>query len=258
MDNLFFGTYKLVDEEILLKTLDIAYKVGYRKFDCAELYKNQHIISKFFSNIPRSDYYITSKLSFRIIPKGEAMIRDSLDKTLSYFDNVIDLMLIHAPVKNDLIAWKILVEYKEKKLIKNIGISNYNLEKLEEFRNAIDNPDEIYCNQIEFNPYLNRKELIERCHSYNIKLISYGCMYHTDMYSNDSMIKKIANKLNKTKEQILIKYAIQKQFSVIVTSTVEQYIVDNLQMNFNIDDNDMNYIDNIDTNTIYSMYRRFL
>ena len=78
---------------------------------------NLYIIGKFFSNIPRSDYYITSKLSFRIIPKSEAMIRESLDKTLSYFDNVIDLMLIHAPVKNDLIAWKILTEYKEKKLI---------------------------------------------------------------------------------------------------------------------------------------------
>ena len=258
MDNLFFGTYKLVDEEILLKTLDIAYKTGYRKFDCAELYKNQHIIGKFFSNIPRSDYYITSKLSFRIIPKGEAMIRESLDKTLSYFGNVIDLMLIHAPVKNDIIAWKILVEYKEKKLIKNIGISNYNLEKLEEFRNAIDNPDEIYCNQIEFNQYLNRKELIERCHSYNIKLISYGCMYHNDMYSNDSMIEKIANKLNKTKEQILIKYALQKQFSVIVTSTVEEFIKDNTYMDFTIDDDDMTYINNINNTTIYSMYRRFL
>lgn len=253
MDNLFFGTYKLIDEDILLNTLDIAYKVGYRKFDCAELYKNQHIISKFFSNIPRSDYYITSKLSFRIIPKGEAMIRESLDKTLSYFDNFIDLMLIHAPVKNDILAWKILTEYKEKKLIKNIGISNYNLKKLEEFRNAIDNPDDIYCNQIEFNPFLNRKDLIERCHSYNIKLISYGCMYH-----NDITIEKIANKLNKTKEQVLIKYALQKQFSVIVTSTIEQYIKDDSDMNFTIDEIDMTYMDNIDNININSMYKRFL
>ena len=253
MDNLFFGTYKLVDEDILLKILDIAYKVGYRKFDCAELYKNQHIIGKFFSNIPRNDYYITSKLSFRIIPKGEQEIRKSLDQTLSYFGNFIDLMLIHAPVKNDIIAWNILTEYKEKKLIKNIGISNYNLEKLEEFRNTIDNPHDIYCNQIEFNPFLNRKELIERCHSYNIKLISYGCMYH-----NNETIKCIATKLNKTKEQVLIKYALQKKFDVIVTSTIEQYIEDNSQMNFIIDDTDMNYMDTINIDGIYSMYKRFL
>jgi len=279
--HIYFGTYTITDETILLNSLETAYKYGYRRIDTATLYKNQHIIGQFL-NTPalntidntdttlktdttklnsilskRDTLWITSKVSFRIMPKGELEICKSIDKTLSDLQiNYIDLMIIHSPEKNDILTWKILCEYKEKGLIRNIGLSNYNLEKLKHFIESIDNPEDIYCNQIEFNPFLNRKELIDYCKSLNIKVVTYGNLYYTNY-----IIDAIAEKMNKTKEQICARFALQKDLDIIVMATDEKYIKMNIELNFTISDEDMEEIEKIGSYEIdssKSKYKRFL
>ena len=278
-DHIYFGTYKLTNEETLLNSLENVYKYGYTKIDTATLYKNQHIIGQFL-NTPdnkvnttyittdsqidlkisltkRDKFWITSKVSFRIMPKGESEIRKSIDKTLSDLQtHYIDLMIIHSPEKNDILTWKILCDYKEKGLIRNIGLSNYNLVKLKEFIKNIDNPEDIYCNQIEFNPFLNRKELIEYCKSLNIKVVTYGNLY----YSN-YIIDAIAEKMNKTKEQICARFAIQKGLDIILMADEEKHIKMNMELDFVINEEDMNEIEEISFYGIdisKSKYKRFL
>ena len=276
-NNIYFGTYTITNETTLLNSLETAYKYGYRYIDTATLYKNQNIIGKFIDkslntleiNTPelkidlskeitkRDTLWITSKVSFRVMPKGELEIRKSIDKTLSDLKtHYIDLMIIHAPEKNDILTWKILCEYKEKGLIRNIGLSNYNLVKLKVFIDSIDNPEDIYCNQIEFNPFLNRKELIEYCKSLNIKVITYGNLY----YSN-YIIDAIAEKMNKTKEQVLLRFAIQKGLDIIVMATEEKYIKMNIDLDFMISQEDMEEIEEIgdaDIDVSRSKYKRFI
>ena len=280
-NHLYFGTYTINDETTLLNSLETAYKYGYRRIDTATLYKNQHIIGKFINtpekktntytkDLPdiksyltkRDTLWITSKVSFRVMPKGEVEIRKSIDKTLSDLQtHYIDLMLIHSPEKNDILTWKILCEYKEKGLIRNIGLSNYNLVKLKVFIKSIDNPEDIYCNQIEFNPFLNRKELIEYCKLLNIKVVTYGNLY----YSN-YIIDGIAEKMNKTKEQILLRFAKQKGLDIIVMAIEEKYIKMNIELDFIISEEDMIEIEEIGDggdgcigiDTSKSKYKRFL
>ena len=259
MNNIYFGTYTITDETLLLNSLETAYKHGYRKIDTAFLYKNQHIIGKFLNKLAskRDQIWITSKVSFRVMPKGEVAIRNSIDKTLNDLQtNYIDLMIIHAPEINDILTWKILCEYKEKGIIKNIGLSNYNLEKLKVFINNIDNPEDIYCNQIEFNPFLNRKDLIDYCKSLNIKVITYGNLYYSNYIIDD-----IAEKLDKTKEQILSRFALQKGLDIILMATDEKYIKMNMELDFTISDEDMKEIEEIGIyglDTSKSKYKRFL
>ena len=276
--HIYFGTYTITDETILLNSLETAYKYGYRRIDTATLYKNQHIIGQFL-NTPalntidntdttlktdttklnsilskRDTLWITSKVSFRIMPKGELEICKSIDKTLSDLQiNYIDLMIIHSPEKNDILTWKILCEYKEKGLIRNIGLSNYNLEKLKHFIESIDNPEDIYCNQIEFNPFLNRKELIDYCKSLNIKVVTYGNLYYTNY-----IIDAIAEKMNKTKEQICARFALQKDLDIIVMATDEKYIKMNIELDFTISDEDMEEIGSYEIDSSKSKYKRFL
>lgn len=278
--HIYFGTYTIFDEKQLLSSLETAYKYGYRRVDTATLYKNQHIVGQFINTLEpnyihatkssdiksylnkRDTLWITSKVSFRVMPKGEVDIRKSIDKTLRDLQtHYIDLMLIHAPEKNDILTWKILCEYKEKGLIRNIGLSNYNLIKLKEFIKSIDNPEEIYCNQIEFNPFLNRKELIEYCKSLHIKVVTYGNLY----YSN-YIIDAIAEKMNKTKEQILLRFALQKELDIVIMSIEEKYIKMNMDLDFIISEEDMSEIEEIGDggdgcvgiDTSKSKYKRFL
>lgn len=258
-----FGTYQLKDKETLLNALEIAYQNGYRNIDCAYHYKNQDIIGEFILNksryIPnfRSSIWITSKLSFRIMPKGEEAIRKSIEQTFTDLQtDYIDLMLIHAPEKNDILSWTILTEYRDKGRIRYIGVSNYNIEKLKHFISEITNPDDIYCNQIEFNPFLNRKELIELCFHHTIKVITYGNLY----YTND-IIDSIANKLKVSTKQLLAKFSLNLGNNVILMATNPDFIKENINLNFEICQEDMELINNLhDTGNEYtrSKYKRFL
>lgn len=253
--NIFLGTYKLTEKNDLYRALNNAIKANIHYFDLAELYKNQHLIGEYLqmNNINRKDIWITSKISFRVIPKGEEAIRKSIEKTL--FDlqtEYIDLMLIHAPTKNNILCWNILHEYKKLGKIRYIGISNFNVIELKKFCSEIDNPEDIFCNQIEFNPFLNRSELIELCKQKNIKLICYGTLYK----SND-FIDSLQEKYNKTTKQILIQYAKQKGLIPIIMAIDKAHIEEDFNYDkFLIDEKDFNKMDLLDEN--FSCYKRYL
>jgi diketogulonate reductase-like aldo/keto reductase len=257
--NMFFGTYKLTNPDELFKALQNAVDLGVTHFDFAELYKNQHMIGDFFHQIfsksflKRSDFFFTSKVSFRSIPKGEDSIRKSIEKTFSdlKFD-YIDLMLIHAPTKNNKMCWDILNEYKNKGLIKHIGISNFNVVELEKFCKEITNPEDIFCNQIEFNPFLNRTELVKLCKDKNIKLTSYGTLYK----SND-FIDSLTEKYERTTKQLLIQFAKQSGFSPIIMAINSEHIKEDFNYEpFQIDFDDFNKMNML--NEDYSLYKRYL
>jgi diketogulonate reductase-like aldo/keto reductase len=259
MPSIYFGSYKLTNQDELNIALHNAVDAGIRHFDFAELYKNQNIIGDFFYKIfsntllKREDFWFTSKVSFRSIPKGEESIRKSIEKTFSDLKtDYIDLMLIHAPTKNNILCWNILNEYKQKNKIRHIGISNFNVTELEKFCNEITNPGNIFCNQIEFNPFLNRIELINLCKQKQIKLSCYGTLYK----SND-FINSLQEKYNKTSKQILIQFAIQKGFNPIIMAIDKNHIKEDFNYDdFQIEQNDYDKMDLFDEN--YSLYKRYL
>ena len=258
-DTMFFGTYKLLDQDIINMALTSAVQNGIRHFDFAELYRNQHFIGEFFDNLfatskfKRSDFWFTSKVSFRSIPKGDDAIRKSIDKTLSDLrTSYLDIMLIHAPTKNNILCWNILREYRDASKIKYIGISNFNTTELSKFYSEISNPQDIYCNQLEFNPFLNRLDLIKMCQDKNIKLSCYGTLYKTNDF-----IDSLQAKYNRNSKQILIQYAKQVGFNPIIMAQTDEHInQDFCYDKFIIDSDDMQKLNSF--NEDYSQYKRYL
>ena len=253
-----FGTYKIRTQEAMDNALNNAFANNYRMIDCAEIYKNQKLIGKYLKDHPeinRRDIWITSKVSFAAMKKSEEEVIKGINKTFEDLSvEYIDLYLIHAPVEDRWIfTWQLLRKLQSEGKIRYIGVSNFTVAKLNKFMELI-GPEEskyIFCNQIEYNPFLNRKDLIQLCKDNNINVTAYGSLYKV----ND-IVEKIARQLQRTPQQVLLKWAVQKNIRVIPMSENPEYTKDNISLDFTIPKEDCNNMDELNEN--YSQYPKYL
>jgi diketogulonate reductase-like aldo/keto reductase len=250
------GTYTNITKEGIFTSIDAALSESYPMIDTAELYKNHSLIGDYFSenDDKRKNVWITTKLSFRTIEKSEAKMKESMEKMFDELNlDKLDLVLIHAPTKNNKTAWDIIRSYQEDGKINKVGISNFNLDNLTHFINAIgiEEASKIYCNQIEANPFLYRPELYQKCKDNGIKIIAYGSLYKENDY-----IQNLAKRLNVTTKQVLLKWALMHNFSVIPFALQKEHIKENISLNFEIPQEDFEILNTF--NEGFSKYKRFL
>jgi diketogulonate reductase-like aldo/keto reductase len=253
-----FGTYKLRTQEAINNALTEAFKNNYKMIDTAEIYRNQKFIGVFLENhheIKRDSIWITSKVSFASMKKSEEETIKGITKTFTDLQtDYIDLYLIHAPIEERyLFTWNYLRNLQKERKIRYIGVSNFTVDKLKKFMELI-GPEEskhIFCNQIEYNPFLNRKDLIQLCKDNNIHITAYGSLYKVD-----STVENISRQLQRSPQQVLLKWAVQKNIRVIPMSELPQYTKDNITLDFTINDDDMEKLENLNEN--FSMYAKYL
>jgi diketogulonate reductase-like aldo/keto reductase len=256
------GTYKLKTQSDIANSMHYAIASGYRMFDTAALYRNEHLISHFIENnlseykLTRNDIWITTKVAYFTMLYGEISIRKSIEHSLECFSGYIDLLLIHASNANDILTWEIIREYQRAGKVLNVGISNYNVDRLIKFCNMI-GPDEskyIYTNQLEFNPYLNRTDLIDECKQRGIRIIAYG-----SLYKSTEPITKIANHYSVSEACILLKWSSQLDCIVIPMSKDEKEINENYYAIYKFEELTANEIDAINSlDEGYTKYRKHL
>jgi diketogulonate reductase-like aldo/keto reductase len=255
-----FGTYKLRTAEEIDYSLTEALCNGYKMIDTAQLYKNEHLISNFLYNIlptlelnmTREDIWITSKVPYFTMLEGdEVKIRKGIEQSINLFGGYIDLYLIHASNPNDVLTWRLLREFQIAGKIKYVGISNYNLERLDNFIDRIGSEEakHIYMNQIEFNPFLNRADLVKRCQNLDIRITAYGSLYKENEY-----IKSLSNKYNISSKQILLAWALGNDITVIPMSRKKEHIIENIEsIKIKLEKDEINILNGFNEN-----YTRFL
>lgn len=112
-------------------------EIGYRGFDCAQMYHNEreagHAISKFLSSpdntagLKRQDIFFTSKLSSN--STHYETIRRSIQKSVEISGlGYIDLFLLHSPYGGKearLTSWRALEAAVDDGQVRMIGVSNF-------------------------------------------------------------------------------------------------------------------------------------
>jgi len=273
------GTWQATDETELETTIKTALDIGYRYFDTAALYQNEHIIGRILSEyikegkIKREDIFITTKLALYGHDEPAKYIDESLEKLRTDY---IDLFLIHAPTpvkpcspeelftgkgENALTphidTWKVLEKYYNDGKLKAIGVSNFNEEQLQDlYDKATVKP---MNNQVECHILHPQKKLFELCKKLDITLTAYapiGSPGRPEMLKNGvtpeqepmahPITKKLAEKYKKTPAQILIRQLMQRGISVIPKSTNEKRLKENFDvLDFTLTDEEMEEFDSI-------------
>jgi alcohol dehydrogenase (NADP+) len=279
-----FGSDKY-SGEIIAEAVIGAAEVGYRHFDCASVYGNEHLIGESLCvlrarGIRRDELWITSKLwndkhgEHDVIPACEKSLRDL---QLDY----LDLYLIHWPFpnyhapgvsvdsrdphakpyihENYMRTWRQLEKLVKMGLVRNIGTSNMTIPKLKlVLRDAEIKPA---CNEMELHPHFQQPELFRFVVDNGIVPIGYAPIGSpsrperdrtsadtVDM--DDPVIVNIAKRLNVHPAVVCLKWGVQRGHVVIPFATKREQYLANLRgvVSEPLGDDDMRAIAGIDKN----------
>jgi diketogulonate reductase-like aldo/keto reductase len=116
---------------------------------------------------------------------------------------------------------KALVELKDKGLIKNIGVSNFNIEHLKEAQSYSKYP--IVCNQVHYNLRVREVEqsgLLKYCQENDIIIVAYRPTEKSKLFEVKSkIVEDMCKKYNKTFAQISINWLISQLNVVTIAKT---------------------------------------
>ena len=219
------------------------YELGYRHFDCAEVYGNEKEIGASFASIlgsgaSREDLWITSKVWNNHHDNAVLACETSLRNLgLDY----LDLYLIHWPFANHheqgvavnsrdphakpymhgeyMKTWAQLESLVARGLVKHIGTSNMTIPKLSMVvRDAAIKPS---ANEMEIHPHFQQTELFDYCIGQGIVPIGYSPIGSPSRPErdrtaddtidiNDPVIIRIANRLDVNPAVVCIKWQVQR------------------------------------------------
>jgi alcohol dehydrogenase (NADP+) len=259
--------------------------VGYRHFDCAAVYGNEHLIGPVLqeimaAGIPREELWITSKLWNNCHAEADVIpaCRKSLaDLRLDY----LDLYLIHWPFPNHhdpgvdvhsrdakaqpyihenyMKTWRQLEKLVDLGLVRHIGTSNMTIPKLKLLlRDARIKPA---ANQMELHPHFQQPELFEFVRAHGIEPIGYSPIGsparpprdrtpEDTVDIEDPVIVRIAERLGVHPAVVCVKWAVQRGQTPIPFSTKRSHYLANLRgvVSEPLTDEDMRAIAGIDRN----------
>ena len=245
-----FGTWQIKPEDSY-EAVKNALKAGYHHIDTALAYQNEEGCGKAIKEFGRDKVFVTTKLPAEI--KGYQETIDACMKSLKNLGiDYIDLYLIHAPApwsniyqdceKENIESWKAMIELKNKGLIRSIGVSNFHEKDIKPLIDATGVIPDV--NQIRYFIGNKQDKITNYCQDNNILIMAYSPLA-TGELTNHEKIKDLAKKYNKSISQICIRFCIQNGTLPIIKSLNTAHMKDNIDIDFNIDDNDMAYLNSL-------------
>lgn len=238
----------LVDPDATERNVADALEVGYRHIDTAAVYRNEKAVGRAIaaSGIPRDELFITTKLWNGDQEDPHPAFQKSLD--FLGLDRV-DLYLVHWPLPmkgTALGAWRALVEIVGSGRASSIGVSNFEIEHLQELLSETGVVPAV--NQIELHPLHQRRELREFCREMGIAIESWGPLAQgkSDLLEREAVVAA-AEAHGKTPAQVVLRWHLQQGIIVFPKTVRRERMVENADIfDFALSDDEMAAIDALD------------
>ena len=245
IEQLGFGTFKIVDQQEANNAVMTALSNGYRSFDTAQLYNNEKVLGEAFVNsgVARQELFLTTKVSN--LNQGYEQTLKSFEQSLKDLQtDYLDLFLVHWPLKNHFFdTWKAIEQLYENKMVRAIGVCNFHQSHFELLKTRANIKPMI--NQIEIHPYLVQKELIEYLNKEQIAIEAWSPLARGRVVEEPLLID-IGQKYQKSSSQVTLRWHVQKDLIVIPKSVNPLRIAENMQIfDFELTETEMQQIDSL-------------
>jgi len=239
-----FGVFQ-VDGAEASRLVETALEAGYRHIDTAQYYQNEKEVGdgirsflKKHPELKREDIFLTSKT----IPAGYEANKEQVRKSVEAIGDLgyFDLFLLHTSSGPRLEAYKVLQEFYDQGVIKNVGVSNFGIHHIKQLLEWPQLTVKPSVNQIEINPWLQRKELTDYCKANGIIVETFSPLMRGERLDDPALVA-LAEKYKKSTAQILIRWNLQKGFVPLPKSATDSRIKSNLDVfGFSLTDEEVN------------------
>ncbi|MBO3061578.1 MULTISPECIES: aldo/keto reductase [Mammaliicoccus] len=254
MPSVGLGVFRVENNDVAKDAVKHAIQSGYRSIDAAFIYGNEVKVGEGIAegikaaNITREDLFITSKIW--IDDYGKDNVQKAYEKSLNLLGlDYLDLYLMHWPGTDlDLLlnTWEGMENLYNQQLVKNIGVSNFNIDHLEILINQANVKPVL--NQVEFHPYLTQTELRNYLSKHEIKMESWSPLMNAEILQ-DETVNRIAKEINKSPAQVIIRWNIDHDVITIPKSVTPSRIEENFEVfNFSLNDDQIKRLDALNQN----------
>jgi diketogulonate reductase-like aldo/keto reductase len=150
-----------------------------------------------------------------------------------------DLMLIHRPPPSGVGRglWEGLIRAREDGLARDIGVSNYSVEQIEELVDATG--ERPVVNQIEWSPFGWSREMLDYCRGCGIVVQAYSPLTRTRRLG-DERLAELAAEYDGTPAQLLLRWNLQLEVAPLPKANRAEHLKENLGIfEFEIGDDHM-------------------
>ncbi len=227
-----FGTWQLKGQECYRSVQD-ALTIGYRHIDTAQAYGNEARVGQAIedSEVSRDEIWLTTKLWRDNLNRRnlKRSMNESLEKLRTDY---VDLLLIHWPFPGmDLEAvLEEMSEIVEEGKARNIGISNFTPEQIDEATSLSEKP--LLTDQVEYHPFLDQSEVLEKCRERDMMLTAYSPVARGSVIGN-KVLESIGSNYGKTEAQVALRWLIQQKNVAAIPKAASQ---EHREANFDIFD----------------------
>jgi 2,5-diketo-D-gluconate reductase B len=236
-----FGTWLVTGQDAIDGVRD-ALEIGYRQIDTARAYENEREVGRGIaeSGVPRNEIFLTTK-----VPHDDARADDverDAEQSLERLGvDQLDLLLLHWPSPEVSLEETLnaMVRVREDGRTRNIGVSNFPAELLEQALEIAP----IFCNQIEYHPFLDQSRVLELAHERDVLVTAYAPLAR-GMVPEDGTLKRIGDKHGRSAGQVAMRWLLdQPGVSPIPKASSHERRRENLDVfDFTLDDEDREQI----------------
>jgi len=224
------------DDERDITAIRAAIDAGITHIDTAEKYAegySETLVGKAIQGYERSSLFIASKVASQNLSYDDliASCKASLERINTEY---LDLYMIHSPSLEIPIeeSMRALDDLLEEGLIRNIGVSNFSIERFEKAQDCTKN--KIVANQLHLNLIFRepeRRGLLEYCQKNDVMFVAWrpvqkGLLTERGHYS---LLDEMCEKYDKTPVQVAINWLIsQDNVATLSKMSNPQHLDENL------------------------------
>lgn len=251
------GTYSL-HGQTCIRAVRAALDCGVRLIDTASFYDNEREVGSAVrdavkNGLSRDEIFVTTKIYPTQFGNPQKAIEESLAKLdLGY----VDLLLLHHPGNGDVAAYRALEKTVEEGAVRSIGLSNWYIKELTEFLPQVDVVPALVQNEI--HPFYQDRDVVPFIQEKGIVVqawFPFGGRGWTKSVLGHPEIVKIAKAHGKTAAQVVLRWNLQRNVSVIPGSSNPAHIKENTEIfDFELSDSDMKAIAALDRHEKHEWY----